>query len=81
MPVKTAISSQNVSRSKKRLIEHIENMPKLQFTSGDITAFIDGRPTYVMAWDEIKSEGAVQRVTVPKGTATGWKRRGSEAKH
>lgn len=67
-------ANKRVEKSKLKLLEYIENLPKLQFTSGDITGFINGRKTYIEAWDQIKREGTVKRTTVPRGTATGWKR-------
>jgi len=63
-----------VEKSKNRLLTHIHDMPRLQFTSGDITKFIAGRATYEEAWRLIREEGSVRRVGVPRGTATLWRR-------
>jgi len=63
-----------VEKSRKRLLCHIEQMPRLQFTSGDITSFIAGRTTYAEAWRLIREAGSVRRVGAPRGTATLWRR-------
>jgi len=63
-----------VQKSKQRLLNYIAKLPKLEFTSGDITKFIAGRTTYFKAWEMIRTEGVITRVTAPRGTATGWKR-------
>lgn len=67
--------SKRVEKAKGKLIDFIGSLPKLKFTSGDITTFIDGRVTYEEAWNDIRREGSViERLTLPRGKATTWKR-------
>ncbi len=67
--------SKRVVTATGNLLEFIGSLPKLKFTSGDITSFINGRVTYEKAWENIKRDGdVVKRVTQPRGKATTWKR-------
>ena len=58
----------------RKVADFIVNLPRFEFTSGQVTDFIDGRVTYQSGWDNIKKEGFVTRVGVPRGKRTTWRK-------
>ena len=73
MPPRKAVD-RKVQESRIKLITFIDCLPKLQFTSGDITDYIGTRPTYKKAWNIIRNEGIVERISLVRGKLTTWKR-------
>lgn len=63
-----------VSRAKTKLINWIETLPMLEFTSGDVSKFINERKSYRMAWDMLRESEHVRRIGPARGTKTTWRR-------
>ena len=60
-------------KARESLLNHIGGLSG-SVTSGDVTSFVGERTTYGNAWETIREEGLVNRIGVPRGKATTWKR-------